>query len=74
MTTTINITGDSNASNLVLDSNSSSVNGNASESTSTVNEYNAFMGSYPVNSLSGETIVIVHGAGTGATGLGGFAE
>jgi len=27
MTTTINITGDSNASNLVLDSNSSSVNG-----------------------------------------------
>jgi len=32
------------------------------------------MGPYAANSLSGETIVIVHGAGTGATGLGGFAE
>jgi hypothetical protein len=69
--TVITFNGENNNSNLVLNSNSAAVNSNTGNSSE---PYNAFMGSYPLNSLSGETIVIVHGAGTGATGLGEFAE
>lgn len=68
--TVITFNGENNNSNLVLNSNSAAVNGDAGNSSE---PYNAFMGSYPVNSLSGETIVIIHGAGTGATSYGDFA-
>jgi len=48
--TVITFNGENNNSNLVLNSNSAAVNSDAGNSSE---PYNAFMGSYPLNSLSG---------------------